>query len=184
MAIIRITGLPGAGKSTLAEKIAEHLHYDLHTIGRIFEARAAKDNLPIGDYYERLNDPEFEKEIDNLQEELMLSRDDLVVDGRMAPWLKCGFLAVNVKIVVEPDEGAQRLLRRPENAGRTVAEMMDLAARRVATEREHYRDIHGIADHLADRNFDIILDTTHKDAEGTFREFLESFQMLIQKRSG
>ena len=184
MAVIRITGLPGAGTSTLAEKAAVYLHYDLHTIGRIFEERAAREHLPIGDYYERLSDPDFEKEIDRLQEELMLSSDDLVVDGRMAPWLKCGFRAVNVKVIVEPEEGARRLLRRPENAGRTVSEMMELAARRVATEREHYRSIHGIADHLADRNFDIILNTTDKDADDTFREFLEKFEMVVQKRSG
>ena len=176
MAVIRMTGFPGSGKSTLAERAAKLLGYDLHQIGKIFRREADILHMSIEDYYRQV-DTAFEREVDRLQEELMMRNDDLVVDGRMAPWLRCGFRAVNVKVVVSQTEGALRLLRRPENRDRTVAEMITRAAERIILEREHFRSLYGIADHL-DGRFDIVLDTTKWTEEETLQRFLESFRRL------
>ncbi len=178
MAVIRVTGQPGAGKSTQAQGAAEELGYGFHRIGKIFRYLASQEHLSIEEYYGHVVKPDLEMEIDALQEELMLKHDDLVVDGRMAPWLECGFQAVNVMFAVDQKEGARRLLRRPENVGRTLEEMMRLSAERVATEHGRYLALHGVRDHLDQRHFIIVIDTTFSSVEETLAKFLEELRKV------
>ncbi len=180
MAVIRISGLVGAGKSTLARGMADSLGYEFRETGEIFNAIAREKGLSKDVFYERLDsDPDFEREIDRAQEDLMMTYDNLIVNGRMAPWLKCGFKAVNIKLAVDLAEGAKRIKDRPENSGLAVEEIVRISKRRMATEREHYRKLYCIDDHLADDQFQIIIDTTDLDASGTLKEALEKFRSLI-----
>ena len=169
MPIIRISGDIGSGKTTLAKRLAARLHYEYANTGAILREMAREQGLSIEEFYAALvDDPNREKSVDARQEELMCRENNLVVDGRVAPFLKSAFPAVNVKIAVSAEEGARRLLARAEYAGKTEAEVMALARERVARERERYRALYGIDDHLADRKFHIVLNTTLLNEEQAF----------------
>ncbi|MBI2591118.1 MAG: AAA family ATPase [Candidatus Brennerbacteria bacterium] len=116
MAIIAISGYPGAGKSTLAEKLARELDYENINIGAIFKKLAERDNCDITQFYKNLKHKiDIEKMIDQEQEELMLTKNNKIIQGRMAPFLKSSFKKINILLKVEDKEGARRQMNRPEN---------------------------------------------------------------------
>lgn len=161
MAVIRVSGSHGSGKTTLCRKLAELLHYGYSYTGGIMREMAFKQGVSIEEFFDKLaSDPELERSIDNRQAELMNEQDDLVVEGRVAPFQDCPWTKVNILVTVSPAEGARRQLQRPENANMTLDEMLKLSERRLQTERERYRRLYGIQNHLDPKFFDIVIDTT------------------------
>lgn len=161
MAIIAISGHPGSGKSTLAEKLAKVLGYENINIGEIFKLMAKKSNCEIATFYKNLqHDPDMEKLIDQEQAELMLTKNNLIIQGRMAPFLSSSFQKINVLLKVNDVEGARRQMKRPENKDKTLEEVLKASRIRLKTETKRYKDLYGIKNHLDEKNFDIVINTT------------------------
>ncbi len=163
MAVIRVTGHIGSGKSTLCKELAKTLNYQYHYTGGIMRQMAAEKGMSIEEFYKWLEqNPIMEEDIDNRQEDLMIDNDNLVVEGRMAPFLSCAFKTVNIFLKVRPDEGARRLQRRPEYQNKTIEELMKMAEERTVAERKRYWTLYEIDNHLDENDpiFHIILDTT------------------------
>lgn len=168
MAVIRVAGHIGSGKSTLCRELAKELNYEYHYTGGIIRALAAEAGLSIEDFYKQLEEnPAKEKEIDSRQEDLMIQKDNLVVEGRMAPFLGCAFPTVNIFLKIRREEGAKRLQNRPENKGKTVEEIMRLTEEREKMEKNRYWGLYGLDNHLDENDpiFHIIIDTTHMTAK-------------------
>ncbi len=173
MAVIRVSGNAGSGKTTLCKKLAVALNYEYSYTGGIFRAMAEERGQTIEEFYVALAaDPALEKSVDERQEALMLSRDNLVVEGRIAPFLKCAFHTVNVKVTVGAEMGARRLLLRRENWDKSLEEMLALTVQRYLTERARYRALYNIEEFLADRHFDILIDTTGYSKDKAFEALL------------
>lgn len=173
MAIIRVSGHPGAGKTTFCGMLAEKLGYEYFYAGKLFRELAAKAGLPIEEFYKQLAaDPSREKDIDDRQRELMRQKDNLIIEGRIAPFLPASFPVVNILLTVDPLEGARRQGLRPENAGRSVEEIHERTRERIAHEREHYRLLYGVSDHFSPDHYDIVIDTTTRNAEQTLASAL------------
>lgn len=161
MAVIRVSGYSGAGKTTLCKRLAPLLGYAYHYAGGIFRNMAAEKGLTIEEFYKKLQeDPELEKSIDMRLAALMKKEDNILVEGRIAPFQPTPFRAVNLLLTVDPLEGTKRQLLRKENFGKSLAEMRALTTERLAVEKKRYRDLYGIEDHLGESHFDIVLDTT------------------------
>lgn len=183
MAVIRVTGHIGSGKSTLCKELAKALNYEYHYTGGIVRTMAAEMGLSIEDFYKWLErHPEKERSVDNRQEELMIEKDNLVVEGRMAPFLGCAFKTVNIFLRVHKEEGAKRLQKRPENRGKTIDELMQSAGEREDAERKRYWELYGLEDHLDENDpiFDIIIDTTRKTEEEVLKYALKWIPRLIK----
>ena len=189
MAVIRVTGNPGSGTTTLCKRLASTLNYDFHYTGQIFREFAEKSGLSIDDYFKQLEkDPKLEKSIDRKQIQLMLNFDRLVVDGRMAPFLPCRFQSINILLKVSEEIGAHRLSNRPEYQGKSTQEIMELVRMRVQTEKERYQKLYGetymrgIKDHLAPNNdiFHISMHTSFYTAERVFQEILRQILSKVK----
>lgn len=159
--VIRVSGYPGSGKTTLCKQLADALGYEYHYAGGIFRQMAAEKGMSIEEFYIALSaDPATENEVDKRQEALMASKDGLIMEGRVAPFLACPFPTKNILLTVSIEEGARRNLGRPENEGRSLDDMKDQTAKRLAAEETHYRALRGIESHLDPKHFDIVVDTT------------------------
>ena len=164
MAVIRVTGNIGSGKSTLCKKLAQKLDYEYYYIGGVMRQMAAEACLILEDFYEQLKEnPGLEREIDSRQEDLMIKKDNLVVEGRMAPFLGCAFPTVNILLKVRPEEGAKRIQKRPENKGKTMEELMQLTEERENMERKRYYELYDLENHLDENDpiFKLVIDTTY-----------------------
>ena len=70
--IITIGGNVGAGKTTLANNLANTLHYEQLYVGNILREMAAEKNLTIEQFYAQLKeDPAVEQAVDQRQATMM-----------------------------------------------------------------------------------------------------------------
>ncbi|MEX1064176.1 MAG: AAA family ATPase [Candidatus Paceibacterota bacterium] len=179
MAVIRVSGNPGSGKTTVSKRLAEFLGYEYTYTGGIFRDMAKEHNLSIEDFYHKLKtDEELERSVDTRQVKLMSQQDNLVVEGRMAPFQACPFETINIFIKVEPVEGARRQTMRPENRDHTLESMMKLSKERVDNEKKRYYYLYKIANHLDEDKFDIVVDTTNLSPEQVFEEIVSKLGKL------
>jgi CMP/dCMP kinase len=163
VAVIRVSGVPGAGKTTISKKLAEFLGYRYHYTGGVMREMARERGVDIETFYSELsNEPELEKEVDTRQQSIMRATDNIIVEGRMAPFLPCApNLGINVLLIVDAETGAKRQLKRAENARRSFEEMLRVSKMRLYEEQKRYYNLYGIHDHLTPIKFDVIVDTSN-----------------------
>jgi predicted cytidylate kinase len=171
--VIRVSGYPGAGKTTLCKKLTEELGYGYRNGGDIFRAMAAEKKMSIEDFYKSLvDDPVQEKSVDDRAVEIMAANDDLVMEGRVVPFLPCPHPIFNILLMVSPRVGAERDLARPANAGRSVEEMMRQTEERIATEKKHYKTLYNIDDHFNAKHYDLVIDTSSLSPAQVFEKVM------------
>jgi len=178
--IITIGGNVGAGKTTLANKLANSLHYEQLYVGDILRKMAAEKNLSIEQFYAQLkDDPAMEQAVDKRQATAMRERDNQIVQGRVAWYFakSSPFEIFNILLTVAPATGAQRSGEKKENIGKTTDEMVIADANREKMERERYRMLYGIENHLDPAHYDFALDTTSL----TEREVFEKAMAEVRK---
>jgi predicted cytidylate kinase len=175
MAIITIGGSVGAGKTTLANKLAPLLGYEQLYVGGLFREIAAERGMTLEDFYIALkNDPSLERSVDDRQKKLMREKNDLIVQGRMAWYFakESSFPVFNIFLAVEPSTGVLRTAQRRENVGRTIPELTRANALRERTERERYKALYGVENFLDHGHYDFILDTTHMGEDEVVKKLL------------
>lgn len=179
MAVIRVSGYPGAGKTSLCSRLAKELGYTYFYTGGLFREMAREQGVSIEDFYRQIaTDSALERSVDSQSEKLMEQNDNIIVEGRMAPFQRSAFPVINILLTVSSKEGARRQSLRSENAGKDVLEIERLTVERMANERKHYSELYGIADHFDASKFTIVIDTTDKTQEETLREVLQSLKRV------
>lgn len=179
MAIITISGNIGAGKSTIAPILAKKLGYEELYVGGLFREMAKKKGLTIEEFYAHLDEnPELEKSVDSKQVKLMRQKDNVIVQGRIAYFFatQTHKSTTSIFLAVNPRIGAKRKIDEGLYPGKTIEEVISLNLAREEDEREHYRSLYGIADHLNPEQFDIVCDTTNL----TPKQVLEFLQSKLQ----
>jgi len=179
--IITIGGNVGAGKTTLANNLANELHFAQLYVGDILREMAAEKNLSIEQFYAQLKeDPAIEQAVDQRQATMMREKDDLIVQGRVAWYFAktSPFKVFNILLVVDPATGGVRASEKKENVGKTTDEMVIATADREKMERERYKMLYGIEDHLDPKQYDFVLDTTSL----TEQEVFDKVMWLVKAR--
>ena len=164
--IISISGKPGSGKSTVAQKVADKLGYKRYYIGGLRREAARKRGMTIEEYNKLgETDPSTDKEVDEYQERLGLEKDDFVIEGRTS-FL---FIPHSLKVYLDVDlkEAARRIHDdekkgggRNERTFRTVEETEQNLKDRIASDRRRYKKYYG-TDCYDTANYDVVVDTTH-----------------------
>jgi len=179
--IIAISGEPGSGKSAAAIKLAKKLHYPYSSVGKIIDEEAKKAGKSSDDFYKELEiNPDFEKQIDEKQKELMDSLENLVIDSRLSPFLNTNNTKISVLLTVSPEEGASRLQKRDEYKHLTLAQIKKIVRARILIEKQRYQKLYNIPSHLDPKKFDIVIDTTGLTVKETVREILRKLNQLLK----
>ena len=144
--IITIGGNVGAGKTTLADNLANELHYQQLYVGGIFRDMVAEKNLTIEQFYAHKEDPALEQAVDQRQATMMREKDDLIVQGRVAWYFakSSPFKVFNILLTVSPMVGAERVGEKKENVGKAADEVAAATGEREKMERERYKMLYGI----------------------------------------
>jgi len=177
MAIVTIGGNVGAGKTTLAARLAEALGCDELYVGGLMREVAADRGMTIEEFYVQLkHDPELERSIDAQQVKLMNEKENLVVQGRVAWYFakQSKHPSWNVFLAVSPDVGAQRTGQRDENLGRPIDEIRRANVARTATELERYKSLYDIDNFLDPKYYDYVLDTTDLTEDEVLKKVIAS----------
>lgn len=146
----------------------------------------------IADDY-RTFPPRLDRLVDEIQLKLLEELDCGVHEGRVA-WFFSKKLHrdgraldktfLHVFCTVDPGVGAERQLRRPENRGKNAEQVRRETQARLHWERERYRDLYGIENHLDPANFDIIIDTTILTEEAALMRAIEEIVSRLPNLAG
>ncbi len=162
--IITISGKPGSGKSSTADKVAELLSYTRYSSGSMVRKIIEKRGLTLEEYNKiAAKDHSIDAEID---EALRALRDkkDIVVDSRLGfYWIPESFKVyldldmdvASVRIYKDIDANAQR----KGEVGTSMADVTRQVKERMEDERGRFKTMYGV-DPYASNNFDLVIDTS------------------------
>lgn len=165
--IISITGIPGSGKTTVRNAIADHLGLRRYSMGDVFGKLAQEHGMTIGAFNEfAKGKPAIDHEVDEYQTTLAAREDDFIIDSRLA-W---HFIPRSFKVFldVDLDEGARRIFyakkahpesRQDEPDYASEMDVRTAIERRLAADNERYKNLYGV-EYLDHGNYDLVVDTT------------------------
>ena len=83
--IITISGLPGTGTTTVSKLLQERTGMEFISSGEIFRSIAKELNLSLADFGKLAEeDPKYDFQIDERQKEISKTKDNLILEGRLA----------------------------------------------------------------------------------------------------
>jgi predicted cytidylate kinase len=164
--IITLSGVPGAGKSTIKALLAERLGYKAHSMGDMRGEMAKARGLTIDELNTLgMNEIFTDQEADEFQAELGRKEDNFVIDG----WLSWHFIPQSFKVflTVDPLIGAERIFtdrknnpkRADEPHYQSVAETLKILESRVKQTDERYQKWYQVQ-FLDPANYDLVIDTS------------------------
>ena len=140
--LLTISGPAGSGKSTVAAALAEELGYDHVSGGDIFRNLAAERDLtPLELNRLAEDDKQIDRDLDRRLREIAETRDDLVLESRLAGWMAGDFADFRIWLDAPLSVRADRIADREDKA-------VDLAREetreRSASEALRYEEYYGI----------------------------------------
>ena len=185
--IITISGKPGSGKSSTADRVAELLSYTRFSSGDMVRKLLKEKNLTLAEFNEQAEkNHSLDDEIDEQLRDLR-NHNDIVVDSRLGfYWIPESF---KVYLDLDMDVASARIYkdtveneRRARGAG--IASSLGEVARqvqgRMKNEQRRYKAMYGV-DPYDPRHFDLVINTSRHSPQTValttfdyYRKWLES----------
>jgi len=175
--IITISGMQGAGKTTLAKKLATKLNYKFISIGDLRGEIAKEKGITIDELNEIGKKEKWvHDEADKKTIEIGRTRDNFIVEG----WLAWHFIPHSKKIFLEVDSkiGAKRIFknqRQDEKPCNNLIEMQEVLKQRLKVTDEQFQKYYHV-NFLDKSNYDIIINTTNLSIEDMVKEALNKIK--------
>ena len=183
--IITISGKPGSGKSSTADKVAELLGYTRHSSGDMVRKVLKQKHMTLEEYNSRAVD---EHNLDDLvDEQLRKLRElnDIVVDSRLGfYWLPESF---KVYLDLNLDVATARIFkdiqsnasRSGEGGNQSLPTVMQSVRDRMEGERNRFRSLYGV-DPYNTRNFDLVIDTSRHTPQSVAITVFDNYKEWLQ----
>lgn len=185
--IITISGKPGSGKSSTADRVAELLGYTRHSSGDMVRRVLARNGMTLEEYNKKARD---EHDLDDkVDEELRTLRDskDVVIDSRLGfYWIPESF---KVYLDLDLEVATARIFKDAVNnkkrtgsgeGGASLPDVTRQVKERMHAEQNRFRSLYGV-DPYSMQHFDLIIDTARHDPQSVaitvfdiYREWLDS----------
>lgn len=164
--IITLSGKPGSGKSSTADRVAELLGYTRYSAGDLVRAQIRKKKISLDEFNKMATDNHtYDHAID---EELRNLRDqkDIVIDSRLGfYWIPESF---KVYLDLDMDVATARIYKDTVNnelresdtsKGTSIQDVQKLVQARLENEKYRFRTLYGVNPY-SNANFDLIINTS------------------------
>lgn len=177
--IITISGLPGAGKTTVAKALAKSLGMRHYSMGDIWGKIAQERGVTVDDLLrEAETDPVLDRTPDEYQKRLGETEDNFITDGLVSfhfiPQSIKIFLAVRLPVGAERIYHAKKAsigVRADEPEYASVEEAQLVVANRIKMNQKRLKRAYGV-DFLDKRQYDLVVDTSDQTLEETLDQIL------------
>jgi CMP/dCMP kinase len=185
--IITLSGKPGSGKSSTADKVAEMLNYTRYSSGDMVRQLLQRHHLTLAQYNERAkNDHGLDDEVDNMLRDLRNSQD-IVVDSRLGfYWIPESF---KVYLDLDMEVATARIYKDAvsntsrSGSGEGTASLMEVSQQvraRMLNEQQRFRTLYHV-DPYDTAHFDLVIDTSRHSPQtvalavfDTYKKWLET----------
>ncbi len=163
---ITISGMAGAGKSTVAKIVAKQLNLKHYSAGDLMRRLAKEKNMTLLELSkEAETNPEIDKKLDEKTIQLGKKEDDFIIDSRLA----FHFIPDSVKVFLQVDikEAARRIfkdMRILEKENLSLEETERNIVKRENYEKRRYQEYYNLNPYYT-KNYDIVIDTTNISAQ-------------------
>jgi len=173
LVVIAISGLPGAGSSTISKLLAERLGLKYFSPGEYFKSHSSEDSESKRalDVFQSGKGKEkaFHESIDEMQRRLALE-GDIVVCGKLSIWVLKDIADYKIWLDCSLEERARRTAERD---GLSIEEAKRILKERERLEVEEWKKDYGIDYREQKKMADIVIDTTNLDKEEVFKRIIE-----------
>lgn len=190
--IITLSGKPGSGKSSTADKVAELLGYTRHSSGDVVRKFLNEHDITLKAYNDQAHmDHNLDAKVDEELRDLR-SKKDIVVDSRLGfYWIPESF---KVYLDLDIDTATARIYkdlttRKSEDSDTSLGAVADQVRDRMNVEQSRFKSMYGV-DPFNTGHFDLIVNTSRNDPQSVaitvfdnYRKWLES-TTWTQVRSG
>ena len=172
--IVTISGLPGAGKTTVGRLLAKKLRVRFYSMGALRRQAARERGMTLEEFNALGETKGFtDKYFDEWQAAKGRKMKHGVIEGRTS----FHFIPHSLKVFlsVKPHEGAKRIWRDTSESRKFEAHFSTLASvkksltRRIASDRRRYRKYYQL-NIFSPTHYDYILDTTKMTPDQVVRE--------------
>lgn len=184
--IITISGKPGSGKSSTADKVAELLSYTRYSAGDMVRTRIQKQGITLGRFNEMaLQDHKIDHEID---EELRKLRDqkNIVIDSRLGfYWIPESFkvyLDLDMQVATEriyKDSLHNTLREHGSGTDYSIQDAQQLITSRIENEKQRFKALYGINPYN-NAIFDLIINTSDHSPDTVALTVLATYKKWLQ----
>lgn len=169
--IITISGKPGSGKSSTADKVAELLGYTRHSSGDMVRQVLGKLGMTLEKYNQMANDDHaFDAKVDEKLRDLR-NKQDIVVDSRLGfYWLPESF---KVYLDLELDIATARIFKDAvtnnsrksiETNSSSLTEVSRQVRERMLAEQNRFKKLYGVNPYDTN-HFDLVIDTSRQNPQ-------------------
>jgi len=169
--IITLSGKPGSGKSSTADKVAELLGYTRHSSGDMVRKVLAKNKMTLEQYNNQAEtnhnlDAQIDDELRNLRD-----KNDIIVDSRLGfYWIPESFkVYLDLDLDVAParifkDAVSNKSRSAVGTSSTSLSEVSRQVRERMLNEQSRFRQLYGV-DPYDQNHFDLIVDTSRHDPQ-------------------
>ena len=184
--IITLSGKPGSGKSSTADRVAEILGYTRHSSGDMVRKVLQRNHMTLEQYNNKAEDDhDLDDQIDEELRDLR-EQDDIVVDSRLGfYWLPESF---KVYLDLDIEVATARIYKdMSSNPGRGDTEGTDTSlsgvarevAGRMIAEQQRFRKLYGV-DPYDKSHFDLIIDTSRHNPHSVAVAVFDSYKQWLK----
>lgn len=184
--IITISGKPGSGKSSTADKVAELLNYTRYSSGDMVRNMLAREHLTLAEYNKQATDDHaLDERIDMFLRNLR-TKNDVVIDSRLGfYWIPESF---KVYLDLDMQVATVRIFKdamsnNMRTKGGELANSLDLVAKqvktRMETEQSRFKNLYGV-DPYNSEHFDLVIDTSRHSPQTVALTIFDTYRRWLK----